>query len=716
MKIQVARIGEQLVLALPEHGMPIIVSAFAHVGFSDAGLEALLHRSPRVNGMDVAVPSAQHLPTGGHGYFRWPAIMGHRDGKDFTIHPGNWKIAKPSDVELELSAVDPVAKLELVLSFKLTSVLRMQTTLRNFGETPYNLDRCMAGTVLVPGIPRAYVGYQGSWGREFHECREPASKKLWLQESRRGRTSHDRFPAVAIESGMASGPSQVYAMHVGCSGNHVIAIDPTDDGRVLMHGGELFEPGEMILQPGESYTSPFAYAAHEAYGDAYDLWPKFHAVVRESILKWPNGAMKPRPVILNTWEGNYFNHKVDNLKAQATAAAKLGIERFVLDDGWFGKRDDDTSSLGDWFIDTRKYPDGLGPLVDHVTSLGMEFGIWFEPEMVNRNSDLFRKHPDWVLQVKGQPLLEARHQLVLDLTRKDVSDYLFKCVDDVLRTCKIAYVKWDMNRDLTHAGDAEGHAATSRQTRAVYALLARVRAAHPSVEIESCASGGGRADYGVLQHTHRVWISDCTDALERLSMQQGARRFLPPEIMGCHIAASPNHQTMRRHTLSFRAIVAFFGHLGVELNPLELSPSEFDELSHWIKQHKALRSILHHPNGIMIDSPVVDGRFEFGTMVSDGDAREEHLILAVAQSTQTMQEQPLPIQLPLYWSDRLYTVKLLGPNPPPFVRPHPGQVAMLDGKTEFSGGLLSSMGLNIPQLYPESAILLEIKTVGASHG
>ncbi len=279
--------------------------------------------------------------------------------------------------------------------------------------------------------------------------------------------------------------------------------------------------------------------------------------------------MRPRPVTLNTWEGVYFDHKLEQLKAQATAAAELGIERFVLDDGWFGKRDDDTSSLGDWFVDTRKYPDGLAPLADHVVSLGMEFGLWFEPEMVNRNSDLYRAHPDWVLQVEGQPLLESRHQLVLDLTRPEVSDYLFNCIDNVLKSAKISYIKWDMNRDITHAGDANGRAATSRQTRAVYALMARVRAAHPDLEIESCASGGGRADFGVLAHTHRVWVSDCTDALERLSIQQGALRFLPPEIIGCHISASPNHQTGRVHTLAFRAIVAFFGHLGVELDPLK---------------------------------------------------------------------------------------------------------------------------------------------------
>jgi alpha-galactosidase len=268
-----------------------------------------------------------------------------------------------------------------------------------------------------------------------------------------------------------------------------------------------------------------------------------------------------------------------------------------------------------------------------------------------------------------------------------------------------------MGHDLTHAGDVNGHAATSRQTHAVYALMARVRAAYPDLEIETCASGGGRADYGALQHTHRVWISDCTDALERLSIQQGARRFLPPEVMGCHIAASPNHQTHRKHTLAFRAIVAFFGHLGVELNPLELSDTERDELATWIGLHKSLRHILHSPDAAIIDYPVVDGRHVFGVMVGNDETREEHLIVAVAQSTQTLQEQPLPLTLPVYWPESHYTVKLLGPAAAPFVRPHPQQIAVLSGDTAIAGGLLQSFGLNIPQIYPESAILLEIKTV-----
>jgi alpha-galactosidase len=714
MNCTIARIGERFALALPQRGMPIIVSAFSHIGYDETGLAQILQRAARINGMDEAVPGAVYLPTGGHGEFGWPAIAGHRHGKAFTFHPAGWRIVEASETKLVLAATDAGAELDIILHFDMNVTLAMRTEITNTGATDYTLDRCMAGTVLVPGNPAAYVGFKGSWGREFHECREPASAKLWIQESRRGRTSHDRYPAVTVESVMGDGTRQVHALHVGWSGNHMLAIDRTDDGRALIHGGELFEPGEIVLKPGETYLSPTVYAAHEAYGDAYDLWPKFHAAVRQDILSWPGGAMRPRPVTLNTWEGIYFDHKPDVLKAHATEAAKLGIERFVLDDGWFGRRDDDTSSLGDWFVDDRKYPQGLGPLVDHVKSLGMEFGIWFEPEMVNRNSDLYRAHPDWILRVEGQPLLESRHQMVLDLTRQEVSDYLFDCLDKVLSDHKISYVKWDMNRDITHAGDAQGHAATSRQTRAVYALMARVRAAHPTVEIETCASGGGRTDYGALKHTHRVWVSDCTDALERLSIQQGALRFLPPEVMGCHISASPNHQTQRRHTLAFRAIVAFFGHLGVELNPLELPDGERVHLKEWITLHKSLRHVLHHPNAEIVNWPVVDGRHVFGVVLDTGsnsDAREEHLVIGVAQGMQTLQEQPRPLALPVYWPESKYTVKLLGPAKPPFIRPHATQLDVLSGNVPIAGGFLSAVGLSMPQMYPESAILLEIKTV-----
>ena len=710
--MKLARLNDRLTLALPTRGMPIILNCFGSHGENMAGWEIIHQRSKRVNGMDVPPASAQYLPTGGMGNFGWPAIQGHRNGTQFIVEPNEWNVINDEDT-LTLEGTDSVAGIKLRLHFRESSTLIMCTELTNIGKTPYNLDRCMAASVLVPGGAETITSYRGKWGQEFQETTEPAGDALWLLESRKGRTSHDRYPALTVKGALGG----LYAVHLGWSGNHCMAVDRLDDGQSLIHAGELFEPGEIILGLGETYTSPKVYAAREAWGDVADLSPMFHAAMRKDVLHWPNGKMKPRPVLLNTWEGTYFDHDVERLKNQATIAAEVGIERFVLDDGWFGKRDDDTSSLGDWFIDKRKYPNGLKPLIDHVVGLGMEFGLWLEPEMVNQNSDLFRAHPDWTLQVKGRPLLDLRHQQVLDLTRKDVSEYLFNCMHDVLKSNNIAYIKWDMNRDLTHAAGADGRAKAHAQTRAVYALMNRIRVAHPNVEIESCASGGGRADYGVLEHTHRVWVSDCTDALERLEIQRGARRFLPPEIMGCHISASPNHQTERIHSLAFRSIVAFFGHLGVELDPSSLPTDKRAELAGWIGLHKSLRPILHSAEATSFDMPVVDGRYVFGVVSHDEDSRHEHMIVAVAQGTHPKREQPAPLRLPIYNVSKNFTVREIGPVKYKFARSIASQHAILNGEQKVSGDLIASHGIPLPILYPESAILLEIKSERmSSHG
>lgn len=332
--------------------------------------------------------------------------------------------------------------------------------------------------------------------------------------------------------------------------------------------------------------------------------------------------------------------------------------------------------------------------------------------MVNPVSDLYCAHPDWVLQVEGRPLLTSRNQLVLDLTRPEVSDYLFAGIDAVLSKHAVSYIKWDMNRDLTHVGGRDGRATTSAQIRAVYALMDRVRAAHPTVEIESCASGGGRIDFGVLERTHRVWTSDCTDALERLEIQRGASAFLPPELLGAHVSASPNHQTGRRHTLAFRAIVAMAYHLGVELNPLTLSVEEQAELAGYIATHKRLRPLLHAPGAQFRQDPL-DGRSVWGA------ADETRIALFVAQGPQMVSEQPPPLRLPsVPGGQGLWRIAAHHPATPAFIRMSAGQRALLAGEIGFSLDTLRGAGLSLPMLKPESALLLEIEPVGGeqSHG
>lgn len=688
-----------LSLRLPALGMPEILSFGSEPVEADPLFD--IERSSRVNGMDVAVPSNVLLPTGGMGFFGWPAIAGHRGGRDFVAQFGQWEFFRDGHHTI-LAGINSVAK--LALSITLTAhpsgLISMATKLTNRGETDYQLDRCMAGTFLAPAGDVQVMSFTGIWGREFQTRRELLGNGAWIQENRRGRTSHDRFPMLFIES-----EAQIFGVTLGFSGNHQMVIDRTDDGRRLVHLGELFESGEIILGPGESYESPIAYAG----ADTED----FHAFVREELTTWPGGKMTPRPVTLNTWEGNYFDHRMDSLKAQATAAAELGIERFVLDDGWFGKRDNDTTSLGDWDIDARKYPDGLKPLVDHVTGLGMQFGIWFEPEMVNPVSELYKAHPDWALTIEGRPVLESRTQLVLDLTRPEVSDYLFGKIDAVLSNHAVSYIKWDMNRDLTHAAGRDGKAKTAAQTRAVYALMDRIRAAHPNVEIESCASGGGRIDYGALKRTHRVWTSDCTDALERLEIQRGASVFVPPEILGSHISASPNHQTGRRHTLAFRALVAIAYHLGVELNPLELTDEERDELKVYIETYKRLRDLFHAPGASFRMEPL-DGRYVWGA------ASAEKIVLIVAQGPQMVGEQPAPLRLPdeVTQFGGQWRIKTVLPAEPQFIRISEGQKALLSGAVTFALSSAGLAGLPLPMLTPESALLLELEPIkgGKTHG
>lgn len=314
-----------LALLLPAWGMPEIVA----FGSTSDGGEYLMQRASRINGMDVPVPSAVLLPAGGMGFFGWPAIAGHRRGRDFIQQFEGWA-AEEGTRRLTLHATDPVAKLSLQieLRFRAHEVLSMRPVLTNDGDEPFQLDRCMSGTMLVDDPRAELITFGGSWGREFRMLRETPGSGLWLKENRRGRTSHDRFPAMILGRrlfGSAEGTDKqndVYGIHLGWSGNHVMAVDRLDDGRLLVHAGALFEPGEVTLGPGEKFTAPWAYMGRQ--WNLSRLADSFHQEVMRHLVKFPRGT--PRPVTLNTWEGNYFEHKMNSLKAQADAAAALGIE------------------------------------------------------------------------------------------------------------------------------------------------------------------------------------------------------------------------------------------------------------------------------------------------------------------------------------------------------------------------------------------------------
>ncbi len=657
------------------------------------------------NALDEDVPPSL-MPESGLGAFGRPALSGARaDG-------GVWATAfqrdtvDETDDGLTIVLEEPHAALRLVLTLTLdpaTGVLTRRASLSNLGDTPYHLGWCAAGAFGVPADAGEAVVFDGQWSREFQERRLSLGQGVYLRENRRGRTSHDAFPGIIIgRPGFGEGAGDVWGFHLGWSGNHALSVETSVDGNRQVQLGELLKPGEVILAPGATYESPTAYAAYSGDG-LTGLMGAFQGFVRGRMLTWPGGAMGPRPVHLNTWEAVYFDHDLDRLKALADRAAALGVERYVLDDGWFGARNDDTTSLGDWTPDPRKYPNGLTPLIDHVRGLGMEFGLWVEPEMISPDSELYRAHPEWALNLDPLPRRTGRNQLVLNLARPEAAEHIFRTLDGLLRDHAIGYLKWDMNRDLAPAG-SDGVAAYRKQTLALYALLERLRAAHPDVEIESCASGGARVDYGILPHVHRYWPSDCNDPLERVSIQNGFLRFFPPEVMGAHVGPSPVHTTGRRATLAFRAAVALFGHFGLELDVTELDDDEAEELASWIARYKHFRPLLHGHPLLRIGHDDGTGRTGLGVV---GPGAEEALF-GIYQVSASPFRIPPPLRLPRLDAGRRYRVRLEAPAPEGARMNTPALEAMAGDGLVLPGAAMTVVGLQLPTLWPESALILHV--------
>ena len=649
-------------------------------------------------------------PSFGVGWFGGSALLAHREGRDFaqafTQCTLQWhEPQRRCTIHLD----DEVAALRLSLSLSLDEhdVLIVRSELVNQGTSALDVQWLAAGTLLLPGHADTVRSYAGQHNHEFTLQVDTLSRSQWRRENRRGRTSHDCFPgAVVTMPGATHDAGLVYGAHLAWSGNHAQTIEWLHDGQYQWQMGEWLAPGEGLLAPGATLTTPEIVASCSSAG-LNCLAANFHAELR-ARLSWPGGAMRARPVHLNTWEGLYFDVTPGKVMALADAAARVGIERFVLDDGWFHGRHDDTSSLGDWWPDEGKFPAGLGELTAHVNGLGMEFGLWFEPEMVSPDSELMRAHPDWALQIAGRPLLTGRNQLVLDISRAEVAEHVFHRINALLSVHAIGYVKWDHNRDLTTAGLASGRAGYRVQVHAIYALLARLRAAHPKVEIESCSGGGGRIDFAVLRHTHRVWTSDTIDALSRLAIQRGFLQFFPPEIMGAHVGTAPAHTSGRAQTMAFRAAVALPGHLGVELDVRQLGDAERRELTGWIAVYKAWRARLH-------GARVWLGEGGDGLMwQAHGDERAEDVLLLVYRPSPSNHRYAPALRLPMLDASARYCVRQVLPEgtPRPTGRHHtsPFFDAINDAEGfAVDGAWLTQAGLPMPRVNAETAFIVHLQ-------
>jgi alpha-galactosidase len=466
--------------------------------------------------------------------------------------------------------------------------------------------------------------------------------------------------------------------------------------------GELLWPGEVRLDAGESYRTPDLLATWSTQGVS-GVSRAFHAHSMGEILD-SRSFQRPRPVHFNTWEAVYFFHDEARIIELAELAASVGAERFVLDDGWFGSRRSDKSGLGDWWVSKEVYPHGLHPIVEKVRELGMEFGLWFEPEMVNPDSEMYRAHPDWVLEAPGLDPIAFRNQLTLNVSKPEVADYLYEKIAALVDEYAIDYIKWDMNRDCHHPGDGK-RGAMHQQTHAAYRLIDRLREAFPNLEIESCASGGARADYGILRRTDRLWTSDNNDARDRQCIQKGASYFFPLRVLGSHVGPKTCHNTGRRFSMEFRVASAIFGHMGLELDLSQESEADRAILAKGISTYKKHRDLLHrgalhrvaspsHANVVGVVSDTLDeALFSYALLESKPRTAPDRLFF-----TGLDPERDYRVTMAWPLSD-------LSINKPSIVE----ACDFLGKGCVFSGAALMEFGMQTPPLHPDSAVIYHLQ-------
>jgi alpha-galactosidase len=554
-------------------------------------------------GLDVA-ERITWLPEAGRGFTDSPGLVLRRDAHLlYTQFEGLCATRRPSGWSFRLR--DEQARLEISLEISIdesSDVLSAHVGIYNNGSDAISVDHCATMTLPIPRQLTERISIEGRWAAEFLPNRETIGRASWIQESRVGRTSHHAYPAITFaEPGTNAMIGEAWSAALAWSGNHRVLSQHCRLGGHQCQVSELLLPGEVTLESGGYYRTPNLYLARTDSG-LRNLALRWHRFVRNRIVA-RGSVRRSRQVHFNTWEALYFQHTDERLRRLVDAAVIVGVERFILDDGWFVGRHNDSAGLGDWTPCPVRYPNGLAPIAQYCADKGMQFGLWVEPESVNANSELFRAHPDWILGDVAQPL--GRNQFVLDFGREDVRDHLFKVLSSLLQSAPIAFIKWDMNRDMTNSSNLAGRAGARAHVLGLYELMDRLRDAFPGLEIETCASGGARADLGILERSDRVWVSDCNDPIERQRSQQGFLSYLPPELMGVHVGDSPSHTTSRSVSMRSRILNAMFGHFGIELDLTKIDPKELQLLREGVVLYKRHRDWIHSGDVSAIDAPDV---------------------------------------------------------------------------------------------------------------
>lgn len=651
-------------------------------------------------GLDVA-PGNLILREHARGWIGHPALRGHRGGvsasNSFTVTS-----AVQRDQSMIALFTDEIAGIEIEMTYTLTpsDILLMDAKVTNTSDGDYFLEQFLYWLPLAEQADEV-LDFYGHWTKERQPQRRSIDYGVITREGFEGRSGHDyTITQVALNHNTGFRHGEAWSLAMAWSGNNIHHVERLIDGHKSIGAGEYLLPGEVILKKGESYAAPRAVATFSDRG-LDGLTNNHYSWIRSR----PNHITKvrPRPLTLNMWEAVYFNHNEEGIRKMVDKAAEIGVERVVLDDGWFGSRRNDRAGLGDWVVSKDAWPNGLAPIIKYINDKGIEFGLWFEGEMVNRDSDLYRAHPDWILQEPGRIPVEGRWQQVLDLTKEGAYNHVLGQVDAVLSEFNIAYIKWDHNRHLTDP-ISDGRPVVRKQTEAIYRMFDELKKRHPGLEIESCSSGGGRIDLGMIEHADRFWTSDQNDPLERQQIQRWTGLVIPPEFLGTHVGPTVGHQMHRTHSVSFRALNALFGHAGIEWNINEADAQETEALKAYINFYKKHRNLLHSGTVVRSDEIIGDAQL-YGTVALD----KKEAIFTYMQLTSADNFGPLVTTFDGLDKETMYQVSVVEElSASDFIQKKaPGWWPALN----LTGDQLAHIGLQLPVLKPETGLLFHFKAL-----
>jgi Alpha-galactosidase len=538
---------------------------------------------------------------------------GHKiyKGKPFLKGLPSTYVETDNEAEtLEIYLRDELKNVRVILTYSVFEEfdsITKSVRIVNEGEENINILRALSANVDFKEDDFDFIHLSGAWARERHMVRTGLRSGMQSIESRRGASSHAQNPFMALaRKGASEQNGDVYGFSLIYSGNFLAAIEVDMYSKARAQIGINPFDFNWILEKNEEFQAPEAVLVYSP--DGLTGMSKIYNNLYGKRLCRGKYRDKVRPILINNWEATYFDFNETSIKEIASEAGNLGIELFVLDDGWFGKRDDDTTSLGDWFVNEEKIKGGLGKLSKEINEMGLQFGLWFEPEMVSPISELYSKHPDWCIHIPGRNRSTAREQLILDLSRKEVCDYIIETVSSVLENASISYVKWDMNRNMSEIGSLglppeRQKEVAHRYMLGLYRILDEITTKFPEILFESCSGGGGRFDPGMLYYMPQTWTSDDTDAIERLKIQFGTSLVYPSASMGCHVSAVPNHQVGRITSIETRGIVAMAGNFGYELDITKLTEEEKEIIKDQVKLYKEIRETIQFGDTYRLLSP-----------------------------------------------------------------------------------------------------------------